>query len=425
MGISDTIFYIYSWNNYKKSYFDSKPAYSILYIISAITCIYLWGQIIKSFNSNTNGVINVLLKEKGILFSIFNFFIGMLIIAIYAIQFIGLSHNNIGNIVNINISDDISDKTLGYLFAIIYLISTILICLASKMYPQIQNYISYILCFAILATIFYYSSIIHIITGLENRKEKTENTYCSFIGAPITLYLILYLFIYCIILRTVSSIKSSKSQCIIKYNNLVKCLEETNITDPQFKKFFDTFKSQAIKGHIENLHTNSSSSCHKDAISALVINLLIILTGSNIMFAFLKPDMFITGLVIQRLFFGSYYNPSRSSRSSTGTPPHSTNYNTSKSQLVKTWDLLGFPLIKFILWFSDVSPEIYDHDVEFGSTNNELFGLGKKITSLPLGQKASTSSNPLSSIFSQIWGKSHSSTNDPSTPEVKASNRQK
>ena len=81
MGIPDTMFYIYSWNNYLKNYWDNNPWYSILYFISVATCIYLWGQIFHSFTSSNKSLIKeVLLKDKGILFSIFNFMIGLLII---------------------------------------------------------------------------------------------------------------------------------------------------------------------------------------------------------------------------------------------------------------------------------------------------------------------------------------------------------
>lgn len=423
MGISNTMFYIYSWENYLKKYWDNKPSYSILYIISLMTCLYLWGQIFHSFTSHSKGLIKeVILKDKGNLFKFFNFLIGILIIGIFAIQLIGLTHK--GNIKSLVL--DIPDYTKGFIIlsGICYICSCIAISFlqTKKIYG--------VLIISIISMIIYYSSMITIIHNIEKNtsSNNSENPYINHINIPVTLILIIYLFLYCIILRSVSSLRSTEKQCYNKYISFTNCLEKSNLSNNLLKKLLADLKNR--KDDIEKLKTVESKSCHKDAISALVINMLIILTGSNVMFAFLKPDMFIAGLVIQRLFFGSYYNPSRklpAGQPPAGQPPagsnYSKNYTIGQPQLVKTWDLLGFPLIKFILWFSDVSPDIYDHDVEFGSTNNELFGLGKKIgTSLPLGRKKSDGSSS-GNIFSQIWGKSHSSTDNAKTPELKKPDR--
>ena len=132
-----------------------------------------------------------------------------------------------------------------------------------------------LLIISIISLILYYSSIIGIIHKLENNTKFT-NDYIDYLKSPITLYLICYLFIYCIILRTVSSIGSRKSRCYAKYKSFRECLNSADTkSNVPLTKLLKFLQQPTIDEKIKKLESNSSTSCHKDAISALVINMLI------------------------------------------------------------------------------------------------------------------------------------------------------
>ena len=102
-----------------------------------------------------------------------------------------------------------------------------------------------------------------------------------------------------------------------------------------------------------------------------IINLVIILCGFNILLWFIRPEIFITLLVIQRLWFGSSYETTSNGNSlkSSTTPAMTTSTFRRKS-----WDLIGMPLVRWSMYLSNIDGDV-THKILYGETNRKTFGL--------------------------------------------------
>ena len=211
----------------------------------------------------------------------------------------------------------------------------------------------------ILSILINYAGLMYIFSDLNDPaiNKSCSNKYMSEIPIPMSLIVIGVLILYIILMSGVSFMHQDSNQdCVSEFNKLVKCikknLKNTTLSN-SIKTQVDTIQNKYNKA--EKNPIKNSLSCYKCVVSTILLHILVIVSGFNIFFLFIKPDLFIVILVIQRLLFGSYYEE--------------------HNRLMKTWDLIGMPIIKLLTWGSGVEPNIYDHKVKLGAPNANAFNI--------------------------------------------------
>ena len=108
-------------------------------------------------------------------------------------------------------------------------------------------------------------------------------------------------------------------------------------------------------------------------MAIIIINIIVILSGFNILLWFIRPEIFITLLVIQRLWFGSTYSTSNGNT-----------FDKSGSDTKKSWDLIGMPLVRWAMYLSNIDGDV-THKILYGETNRKTFGRSEKASDIPGG----------------------------------------
>jgi hypothetical protein len=104
-------------------------------------------------------------------------------------------------------------------------------------------------------------------------------------------------------------------------------------------------------------------------MAIIIINIIVILSGFNILLWFIRPEIFITLLVIQRLWFGSTYSTSNGNT-----------FDKSGSDTKKSWDLIGMPLVRWAMYLSNIGDGDVTHKILYGETNRKTFGRSEKVS---------------------------------------------
>jgi hypothetical protein len=122
-------------------------------------------------------------------------------------------------------------------------------------------------------------------------------------------------------------------------------------------------------------------------MAIIIINIIVILSGFNILLWFIRPEIFITLLVIQRLWFGSTYST---------TANGNTLDITGKGDTKKSWDLIGMPLVRWAMYLSNIGDGDVTHKILYGETNRKTFQ--------PLKTPKTLNTGVLSSIRKGVTG---------------------
>ena len=163
---------------------------------------------------------------------------------------------------------------------------------------------------------------------------------------------------------------SKKSDnCEGKFTSLRKCINglKDTLADGANKS-----KIQKLVADLDKIQTTLkglnfkpvSHDSYKNIMAIIIINIIVILSGFNIILWFIRPEIFITLLVIQRLWFGSTYN--------TGSNGNTFDKNGTIGT-TKSWDLIGMPLVRWAMYLSNIGDGDVTHKILYGETNRKTF----------------------------------------------------
>lgn len=289
---------------------------------------------------------------------------GALISSLYIFQIYGLS-----------VTDDTNGvlRTVGIVSMVLFFGSIY------KSYLSKKNYFFY---FSILCLVVYYIILIWILSRLDCPKEGTKqnpfehNCYIDVVNIPMTFIILGLLFAYVICMSILRVFSKKTDNCIGKLESLQKCIKrlDNKLTNKSnLPKIND--KLRDVADLLKNLKLNNEDTdCYKSIMAIIIISIVIILSGFNILLWFIRPEIFITLLVIQRLWFGSSYETTSNGNSlkSSTTPAMPTSTFRRKS-----WDLIGMPLVRWAMYLSNIDGDV-THKILYGETNRKTFGSTKE-----------------------------------------------
>lgn len=360
-----SVFALFTWKYISNnSGYISSPRWTKLFltICCLFTGIIILGKILYNLFGNTNSAETIITN----LFNIFStsggyyggpivaFCITSLIIGLYAVQIYGLTFT-------LNEPHNIKYGA----WALVLLFTTVV----SIMF---KNPIW--LLVSIIGLIIYYILLIIILTHLdcpdnpssENPFEK--NCYIAQIGVPMTFIILALLFAYVICMSILRVFSKKSDNCEGKFTSLRKCIGGLKDTlavqsnKSQIQKLVaDLDKIQKTLRGFKQIDVKHDS--YKNIMAIIIINIIVILSGFNILLWFIRPEIFITLLVIQRLWFGSTYST---------TANGNTLDITGKGDTKKSWDLIGMPLVRWAMYLSNIDGDV-THKILYGETNRKTF----------------------------------------------------
>lgn len=376
---------LFTWEYYKNKngWMDGWSPQMALTIFCLITGAVIGYKIVKNLLFTDNTIVNNLFKcipLRSLGAKVISFLIGSLITILYAFQSAGLS----SNIVNPEDGVDGIKPVKRSSYAIISIYS-IIVCIG------ICTHQNWLFIFAIIFAIIYYVLITIIVSKLDCTGEGTSNKfktncYIDKVKLPMTYIIIFLLFGYVLFMSILRVFSKKTNNCIKEYTKLEKCIGNMAFNTPNTaatnsqKKILDNLKN--IKGDIEKLGRSIKSqdgNSYKTIMAIIILNIIVILCGFNTLLWFVRPDVFITLLVFQRLWFGSTYAIGGA---------HNTNLSTSRTPStpgvpgtpvdtprLKSWDLVGMPFVRWAMYLSNIDTDTYDNSILYGETNRKTFNI--------------------------------------------------
>ena len=311
--------------------------------------------------------------------------LSVLISALYIFQYIGLSLDT-----NDTLSLWVYIIMIGYAISMMY-------CIARS---GINKFIV-----PVILLLAYYGIIIDKVSSLDCPIPKKipnpfkTNCYINTVWCPMTIILIILLFIYVISMSIIRVFSKKSDKCIGHLGKFKECIDglKTKLVNrSNYSKIDKILRNiQEISTDLNKIDLKPNDpTAYNSIMGIIIINLVIILCGFNILLWFIRPEIFITLLVIQRLWFGSSYETTSNGNSlkSSTTPAMPTSTFRRKS-----WDLIGMPLVRWSMYLSNIDGDV-THKILYGETNRKTFGSIKefdKLKSLGTGfRKKVTNINP-------------------------------
>jgi len=367
-----SVFALFTWKYISNnSGYISSPRWTKLFltICCLFTGIIILGKILYNLFGNTNSAETIITN----LFNIFStsggyyggpivaFCITSLIIGLYAVQIYGLTFT-------LNEPHNIKYGA----WALVLLFTTVVSIMFKK---------PIWLLVSIIGLIIYYILLIIILTHLdcpdnpssENPFEK--NCYIAQIGVPMTFIILALLFAYVICMSILRVFSKKSDNCKGKLKSLRECISKLTPTDSNNKSKIPSLLTDLdkIKKTLENFKPiDVKHDSYKNIMAIIIINIIVILSGFNILLWFIRPEIFITLLVIQRLWFGSTYN----------TGSNGNTFDKNGRETKKSWDLIGMPLVRWAMYLSNIDGDV-THKILYGETNRKTFGHSEKVSDTP------------------------------------------
>lgn len=221
----------------------------------------------------------------------------------------------------------------------------------------------------------YYVLVILLVKDLDchndssNNNAFEKNCYISKVNCPMTFIILALLFAYVICMSILRVFSKKSDNCEGKFTSLRKCINglrdtlETDANKSKIQKLVEDLDK--IQTTLKGLKSKPvSQDSYKNIMAIIIINIIVILSGFNMLLWFIRPEIFITLLVIQRLWFGSTYST---------TANGNTFDKNGKGDTKKSWDLIGMPLVRWAMYLSNIGDGDVTHKILYGETNRKTF----------------------------------------------------
>ena len=362
-------FHLYSWNYIKNiNGYKSNNAglRSILTGICILTGAIILGKIGHGMYSSThNNILATLINNfsTDIGNKIISFLLAGLISVLFIFQSLGLSREN--------------DKGSLWKWSVAIMI---LYGFAMTLIPISKNNTWYVFSVPIVLIIVYYGLVIGLVSDLDcgndssNNNAFEKNCYISKVNCPMTFIILALLFAYVICMSILRVFSKKSDNCKGKLKSLRECISKLTPPDANISKILKELDK--IKTTLENFKPiDVKHDSYKNIMAIIIINIIVILSGFNILLWLIRPEIFITLLVIQRLWLGSTYST---------TANGNTLDITGKGDTKKSWDLIGMPLVRWAMYLSNIDGDV-THKILYGETNRKTFQPFNPLSSIRKG----------------------------------------
>lgn len=354
-------FHLYSWNYIKNINGYKSNNVSLRTGLTGI-CI-LTGAIILGkigygmYSSADNNILDTLINNfsDSIGNKIISFLLAGLISVLFIFQSLGLSRENYKG--SLWIGSCVIMGLYGFAMTLI---------------PILKKNTWYVFGLPILLIIVYYGLVIGLVSDLDchndssNNNAFVKNCYISKVNCPMTFIILALLFAYVICMSILRVFSKKSDNCEGKFTSLRKCINglKDTLADGANKS-----KIQKLVADLDKIQTTLkglnfkpvSHDSYKNIMAIIIINIIVILSGFNIILWFIRPEIFITLLVIQRLWFGSTYSTSNGNT-----------FDKNGGETKKSWDLIGMPLVRWAMYLSNIDGDV-THKILYGETNRKTF----------------------------------------------------
>lgn len=257
-----------------------------------------------------------------------------------------------------------------------------------------------VLSAVLVCIIVYYVVTCATITEMVRDKSTfCKNEYISNLKVPMFFIIMGILTLIVLLMSLIGSFTGKSSNCDKEFKKLKECMDKCVTKHKIESAIIDTFLKTTIKEIEEELNKaivaankktseTNLDSCYKHIISVILIYIILILLGFNTVILLLRPELFIAIIVIQRLWFGSSYAEDKIENGGPKDPgagiDHTrtgknngkyVNAATSSTIRRKSWDIIGMPIVRWLMYISRIDTDAHRHKILFGETNRKVFSV--------------------------------------------------
>ena len=360
--------------------------------------------LISGFSNKSHNIMSVLLEQSllsnnQIMRFIIILMIALLVFGLYIIQMFGLTV-------------PISNKTLdvGKINEHVWWSVGVCIIGFGSLIGGIFTKSLTLIYIAVISLIIYYIIVIITVTTMNDPIKASatgvssfcENAYIGNIGMPMVFIILGILIIMTMLMSLIGHFVSDpKDNCLKEFDSLIKCLgkhayAENDPSAIRAKGVPDDYVAVAkmvvdltaargtydtIQNRLNNMKTTTSQTCYKSVVSILILCIIVVLLGLNPVILACRPELFIAILVIQRMWLGSSYSEKTieevdiipGTNPSVKDPGHNTQSGNKDNIRRKSWDIIGMPFVRWLMYISRIDTAAHRHNILFGETNRKVF----------------------------------------------------
>lgn len=247
--------------------------------------------------------------------------------------------------------------------------------------------------------VYYVVTCATITEMVRDKSTFCKNEYISNLKVPMFFIIMGILILIVLLMSLIGSFTGKSYNCDKEFKKLKECMEKCVTKHKIESATIDTFLKTTIKEIEEELKNaivdankktseTNSASCYKHIISVILIYIILILLGFNSVILALRPELFIAIIVIQRLWFGSSYaedkienggpkDPGAEIKHTRTGKNNGTYVSAAKGDTIrrKSWDIIGMPIVRWLMYISRIDTDAHRHKILFGETNRKVFSV--------------------------------------------------
>ena len=418
-NINTSSFGIFNFHSFLKKFHPVLiPTDIAVYFCCIVTGCLIFYKICREliYNKNKHGIIPILegffpsnLSLKAYIIPIS---ISILVFGLYIIQTISLITGTHDDIIN-----TVTHSTAAIISFVVCVFAIICSPFATIRHSNRSWY-----GLIVFSIIVYYVCMCIIVTKMVDKSTFCGNEYIGTYKVPLFFIILAILILMVLLMAFIGSYTRKSPNCDDEFDKLKRCIkafkkcvatkytsaDSTNPADPKneidkilnkvtndISPLIGTLNDDLVKLNKTASETTVETTCYKHIISVILIYIILILLGFNSVILALRPELFIAIIVIQRLWFGSSYaediieaegplDPgAKIEHSRTSPNKNQGNYvkvATSGTIRRKSWDIIGMPIVRWLMYISRIDTDAHRHKILFGQTNRKVFSAWETMT---------------------------------------------